>query len=236
MDRLYSDDPLVREEEAAKYRIFHKKVSMPRRWKRDWDSLLGGRDINRGNEWPDGLLRVLRTRKWPEYTFGTANAACLVVWHRPGDTNVNVVEETFLSPSLPVLGGIPHAHNALWYPKYSSSQTWRSLHRFLVPALARLENPWSQVMTTCLTTIPAKTGVVDSRANLQAVNNGLLQFMLDVCQPRVVLLCGGAVQKASAHWNPPPDIVVVECTHPSFQHWSGDGPRVREVVEKTLFS
>ena len=236
MDRLYSSNPIVREKEAAKYRVFHKNVSIPSRWKGTWNSLLDGRGIKDGENWPDSLAEMLRTRKWPEYTFGTANASCLVVLHRPGDTSANSVEETFIAPNLPVLGGIPHPHNVFWYPNYNKKPTWGSLHRYLAPAFTRLKNPWSQVMTTNLTTTHARTGVVDSQASLQAVNSGLLKFIVDLCQPRVVLLCGGAVQKAAANWNPPPSVEVVECMHPSFQHWSKDGPRVKRTIEKVLFS
>ena len=70
--------------------------------------MLDGRDLESGRDWPEQLLGLLKTRKWPEYTFGTANASCLVVLHRPGDASVNKVSgDTFISPDLPVLGGIP---------------------------------------------------------------------------------------------------------------------------------
>lgn len=236
MDKLYSKSPSIREREASKYRVFHKKTSIPSRWKRAWTSILDGRDVNHGEDWPESLLRILKTRRWPEYTFGVANASCLVVLNRPGDPSANSVEETFIPPNLPVLGGVPHPHNALWYPTYNNKPTWGSLHRYLVPAFAKLRHPWSQVMTTCLTTSPAPTGVTDSQANLRAVNNGLLQFLVDLCQPRVVLLCGKPVQMASSMWSPPSGIEVVECDHPSYQHWSGDGPRVRKNIERILFS
>ena len=236
MDRLYSDDPVVREEEAAKYRVFHKNVSIPSKWENAWKSLLDGRDVKDGENWPESLLNTLETRKWPEYTFGTANALCLVVLNRPGDPGANTVEETFIPPNLPVLGGIPHPHNAFWYPNYNKKPTWGSLHRYLVPAFAKLKHPWSQVMTTCLTMTPAPTGVTDSQANLHSVNGGLLQFMTDLCQPRVVLLCGKPVQRAAVKWSPSPSTAVVECDHPSYQHWSGDGPRVQATIERILFS
>ena len=235
MNKLYSDDPIVREEEAAKYRVFHKKVRISSKWRNDWRELLGERDVNSGMDWPKDLLRLMKSRKWPEFSFGTANASCLVVMHRPGDPNVNLVEDKFVAPGLPVLGGIPHAHNEFWYPRYSTSQTYRSLHRYLKLAFSRLKNPWSQVMTTNLTTIPASTGQTDSQANLRAVNNGLLDFMVTLCQPRVILLCGGEVHKAAASWNPPSHAEVVECTHPSYQHWSGVGDRVKDTIESVLF-
>lgn len=241
MDKLYSDDPVVREAEAARYHIFHKKVNIPTKWRRYWKELLDGRDLESGHDWPEQLLGLLKTRKWPEYTFGTANASCLVVLHRPGDASVNKVSgDTFISPDLPVLGGIPHAHNALWYPKCSKSQTWRSLHCYLVPAFARLNHPWSQVMTTNLTTTPARTGITDSQANLRTVNSRLLDFIINLCQPRLILLCGNPVQKATANWSPPPRIEVIECKHPSRGLWDRDGGmegrRIRDTIKKVLFS
>ena len=235
MNILYSNDPVVREAEAARYRVFHKKVNIPTKWRNDWKGILGSKDVNGGLAWPSNLLELMKSRKWPKYTFGTANASCLVVLNRPGDPSANDVEETFISPNLPVLGGIPHPHNALWYPKYNRKPTWGSLHRYLNSAFSKLRHPWSQVMTTNLTTTPARTGTTDSWANLRAVNSGLLQFLVSLCQPRVVLLCGGAVQEAAINWSPPNGIEVVTCTHPSFQHWSGDGPRVQATIKKILF-
>ena len=236
MDRLYSDHSIVREREARKYRVFHENVSIPSKWRGHWRELLDGRDLNSGLDWPDNLLSLLKTRKWPEYSFGSANASCLVVLHRPGDTSANTVEDTFISPDLPVLGGIPHAHNVFWYPRYNTKPTYGSLHRYLVPAFAQLKNPWSQVMTTCLTTSPAPTGQVDAQSNLHAVNSGLLDFMVKLCQPRIILLCGDDVQKAVASWSRPPSVEVLECDHPAYQHWSRDGAKVKDTIEKVLFS
>ena len=236
MDKLYSNDPIVREEEATKYHVFHKKVRIPAKWRGDWNEILDARGVNTGLAWPNHLLRLMKSRKWPEFSFGTANASCLIVMHRPGDTNVNTVDETHIAPDLPVLGGIPHAHNEFWYPKYSTSQTYQSLHNYLKPAFAKLKSPWSQVMTTNLTTTHAGTGQVDSKANLRAVNGGLLDFLTSLCQPRLVLLCGGEVHKAAAKWSPPPYVEVLECDHPSFQHWSRDGVRVQKTIERVLFS
>lgn len=241
MSRLYSDDPAVREKEAAKYRVFHKKVRIPRKWRKEWDELLGDRNVNAGSAWPDSLKRLLRTRKWPEYTFGTANASCLVVLHRPGDPKANSVEDTFISPNLPVLGGIPHAHNAFWYPNYNTNPTYSSLHRYIKPTFARLDNPWSQVMTTNLTPIPAPTGRVDAEANLNAVNSGQLDFLVSLCQPRIILLCGGKVHEAVArgNWNAPLNVEVLKCDHPSYPYWdpwSRDGDKVKDIIERVLFS
>lgn len=235
MDRLYSPNPAEREAEAKKYRAFHKNVRIPRKWRSDWDDLLQDRGLKEGRPWPASLLKLMRSRKWPEYTFGTANASCLVVLHRPGNTSRNKVQETYIEPALPVLGGIPHAHNAFWFDRYNTGQTWRSLHRYLPPAFSGLENPWSQIMTTNLTTTLASTGQVDARRNLQAVNSGLLEFLVELCKPRIILLCGGDVQKATRNWTQPQDIQVLSCYHPTFQHWSGEGDRVQKKIKEVLF-
>lgn len=236
MDPLYSSVPAEREAEAKKYRVFHKNVRIPRKWRDDWNELLQGRELKEGRPWPDSLLRLMRSRRWPGYTFGTVNASCLVVLHRPGDTSRNRVEDTFIEPDLPVLGGIPHAHNCFWYDRYNKGQTWKALHRYLPPAFKELENPWSQIMTTNLTTVLASAGQVDPRSNLDAVNGGLLDFLVALCKPRIILLCGGDVHKATRKWSRPQNIEVIPCKHPSFQHWSGEGDRVQRAIRETLFS
>ena len=241
--RLYSDDPIMREKEAARYRVFHKKVQIRRKWRKEWNELLGDRNVNAGLAWPDSPKRLLRTRKWPEYTFGTANASCLVVLHRPSGTEERLKEDTFIAPDLPVLGGIPHAHNAFWYPKHNRSPTYMGLHSYLVPAFSRLENPWSQVMTTCLNPKHGTTEQVDREANLRAVEKGgLLDFLVELCQPRLVLLCGGHVHDAVARgeWNAPPNVEVLKCYHPSARrrepYWSRNVDKVKDSIEGVLFS
>lgn len=220
MNRLYSPNPAEREAEAKKYRVFHKNVRIPRKWKKDWDELLRDRGLKEGRSWPDSLLNLMRNRKWPEYTFGTANASCLVVLHRPGKP-ANENEDTYIVPRLPVLGGISHAHNALWRDKLvekgSTDRTWGSMHKYLPDAFDTLEDRWSQIMTTNLTTIPARPGQVDAQSNLQAVNGGLLDFLVELCKPRIILLCGGDVQKAARDWARPPGIRILECNHPQYQ-------------------
>ena len=94
-----------------------------------------------------------------------------------------------------MLGGIPHAHNSFWYDRYNTGQTWRSLHRYLPHAFEGLENPWSQIMTTNLTTTLARRGQEDAQSNLQAVNGGLLDFLVELCMPRIILLCGGKCRR-----------------------------------------
>ena len=119
MDDLFSDDARVREKAAGRYRVFAERVRIPRRFQPDWQLLLGNRDPNDGTEWPEQLAESAHKTRWPEYAFGTANAACLLVMHRPGlEKDVEKVEDLdrvlFVEPRFPVLGGIPHAHNALF--------------------------------------------------------------------------------------------------------------------------
>ena len=240
MDKQYSQNPAEREAEAKKYRVFHKDVRIPRKWKNDWDELLQGRNIKEGHPWPDSLLKLMRNRKWPEYTFGTANASCLVVLHRPGKADVNKVKDTYIQPTLPVLGGIPHTHNVFWYGRYSKSQTWGALHRYLPSAFKGLKNPWSQVMTTNLTTTLASTGEINARSNLQAINNGTLDFLVELCQPRIILLCGKPVQNAASLWKPTQATQILPCYHPSArakQSWgAGEGERVQQAVREVLYA
>ena len=243
MSRLYSDDPILREQEAASYRVFHKKVHISHKWRKEWDDLLGDRHMDTGLDWPDSLLSLLETRQWPKYTFGNANALCLVVLHRPGGTESRLEEDTFISPNLPVLGGIPHAHNMFWWdPRYNGSRTYRGLHHYLEPAFSRLENPWSQVMTTCLNPKHGRPGEVDLQANLLAVKKGgSLDYLVELCQPRLVLLCGVPVHDAVARggWNAPPNVELLKCDHPSYPFWdpwSRDGDKVKDTIERVLFS
>ena len=240
MNALYSPDPAEREAEAKKYRVFHRKyVKIPHKWRNDGDELLQGRGIEEGRLWPDSLLRVMRRRPWPEYTFSTANASCLVVLHRPGDPGENEMQDMYIEPALPVLGGISHAHNAFWYrysTKRGDNKTWPAMHKYLPDAFTVLDDSWTQIMTTCLTTTPAKAGQVDVENNLRAVNSGLLDFLVELCMPRIILLCGGEVQKAARNWTPPKGIRIHKCHHPSYQSWgAGEGLRVQQAIRKSLF-
>ena len=102
MDDLFSDDVKLREKTADKYRVFAEKVHIPKRFRADWKQLLGNRDPNDGLQWPQELRRQARKARWPQYAFGTANAACLLVMHRPG-------LEKDVDPTFPIstLQGLP---------------------------------------------------------------------------------------------------------------------------------
>ena len=239
-EALYSPDPAEREAEAKKYRVFHRKdVKMPPKWRNDWDELLQGRGIKEGRPWPDSLLRLMRSRKWPKFTFGTANASCLVVLHRPGPKGTNT--SSHIKPRLPVLGGISHAHNALWCKHLKNrpgggNPTWEAMHNYLPDAFGMLEDRWSQIMTTCLNPKPGKSGKVDRVRNRQAIEDGLLDFLVELCKPRIILLCGGAVQDAARIWTPPQDIRIHRCYHPSYQRWgAGEGLGAQQAIRKSLY-
>ena len=239
-EALYSPDPAEREAEAKKYRVFHRKdVKIPCRWRRDWDNLLRGKDIEEGLPWPDNLLTLVASRDWPEYTFGTANASCLVVLHMPGASGMKK-EDTYIAPILPVLGWIPHAHNRLW-SRYNSSQTWKSLYGYLTHAFdgLRLKDPWSQVMTTCINPKPGRPGDVDRKQNRQAFErDDLIDFLVELCQPRIILLCGTHVRNAALNWKRPHDVRIFCCHHPSARgdkSWdAGEGGRVQQAIRKSL--
>ena len=219
MDDLFSDDVKLREETAAKYRIFAEKVHIPKRFRPDWKQLLGNRDPNDGLEWPQELRSRASKTRWPEYAFGTANAACLLVMHRPGlEKGVEKVEDLdrvlFIKPQVPVLGGIPHAHNALFPVNYlKTNRTWNNIHNYLRPAFEGLRNHWSQLMTCNINTQPDHTGEVDTAGNIQGLK--ILDHVGTLCQPKVILLCGGDVHVATRSWDPPQDARMEWVAHPS---------------------
>ena len=109
MNELFSSDVELREQAGGNYRVFAKRTRIPKRYRADWKLLLGSRDPSDGLRWPRKLRRQARKGQWPKYAFGTANAACLLVMHRPGlERDVDKVEDLnrvlFIKPRFPVLG------------------------------------------------------------------------------------------------------------------------------------
>ena len=247
MEELFSDDLKIREEAASEYRVFAERMRIPKKFRSDWQGLLGSRNINDGLEWPEDLAKRASKTQWPEYAFGTANAACLLVMHRPGlekdvKRREDLTRELFIKPRFPNLGGIPHAHIALFWQQYlryakPQGKTWRHIQEYLKPAFDGLKNPWSQLMTCNLNPQHGYTGEVDRNANLQGLR--ILNHVVSLCQPRLVLLCGQEVHKTTSSWNPPPDIEAIEIAHP--QVWQRtsmnlpNGVETAEVVRETLF-
>lgn len=201
----------------------------------DWRAIVGDRDIKRGRQWPSRLAKATSRTLWPKQAFGTANAACLLIWHRPGIPNEDGVLN--IEPGIPVLGGIPHPHNVLW-PRYHPSPSWRNLHKYLPRAFSDLEEPWSQVMIACLNPEPGKTGSTDRTANMEAVKpGGRLDLIVSVCQPRAILLCGNQVQEAIGYWTPSIEADLIPTSHPL--KWDGhggqrDGPSVVAALQRSF--
>lgn len=247
MEGLFSDDARIRESAASEYKVFAGKVRIPRKFRTDWQYLLGSRDINDGLEWPEELAKRASKTQWPEYAFGTANAACLLVMHRPGlekdvKKKEDLTRELFIEPRFPNLGGIPHAHIALFWERHlrhakPRGKTWRHIQGFLKPAFDGLKNPWSQLMTCNLNPQHGHTGQVDRNANLQGLN--ILNHVVSLCHPRLILLCGTEVHKATLSWEPPPNTETVKVAHPQVWHSTFknilNGYETADVVRETLF-
>ena len=243
MNELFSDDVKLREQTAGHYRVFAEKIRIPKRYRSDWKFLLGSRDPSDGLRWPRKLRKQARKARWPKYAFGTANAACLLVMHRPGlEGNVEKAEDLdrvlFIKPRFPVLGGIPHAHNALFPVNHlRNNNTWNNIHKYLKPAFEDLRNPWSQLMTCNLNPEHGHTGEVDAASNVQGLK--ILDQLVKLCQPKLILLCGGDVHRATVHWDQPQNARVERITHPSV--WQRTSPRLPNgcktaaIVRESLF-
>ena len=247
MEDLFSDDARLREKIAGQYKEFAGKTRIPSKFRSDWRQLLGDRDIDAGLEWPEELAKLAHISQWPEYAFGTANAACLLVMHRPGlDDGVEKVEDLertlFIEPRFPVLGGIPHAHITLFWERYlrrekPKGNTWRNIYKYLKPAFGDLNNPWSQLMTCNLNPRHGHYGEVDDDANIQGLR--ILNHVVALCQPKLILLCGGYVHKATSSWNTSLETHIVKVAHPSA--WDRHnmnlpgGCETAGIIQQTLF-
>lgn len=247
MEDLFSNDAKLREKAASEYKVFAERMRIPKKFRSDWQHLLGSRDTNDGLEWPEELAKRASNTQWPEYAFGTANAACLLVMHRPGlekdvKKKEDLTRELFIEPRFPNLGGIPHAHIALFWERHlrhakPRGKTWRHIQEFLKPAFDGLKNPWSQLMTCNLNPQHGHTGEVDRNANLQGLS--ILNHVVSLCQPRLVLLCGGDVHKATSSWNPPSETKSVQVAHPNMWHRTSmnlpNGVQAAKIIRQTLF-
>ena len=240
LDALYSDDISLREEAAGKYRVFpQKRVRLPNEYKADWQALLGERKIADGEDWPEEITKLSRMSRWPDHAFGTANASCLLIWHRPGLAGRGGYPPAgaYIGPKIPVLGGIPHAQNVFW-TKYHPSPSWRNLHRYLPQAFNELVNPWNQVMIACLNPELGATGKIDRHANAVAVQEGgRIDKIVEVCKPKVVVACGDAVHQSMQLWKQPKSVRLLYVSHPL--KWGGhggqfDGPEVVEQIQAAL--
>ena len=233
---LYSLDISERERAASSYQVFaESRASTPPHW----GNILRGRNPNDGLAWPKEISSLVTGDIWPKHAFGTANAACLVIWHRPGKSaSMDHQAGEYIGPHTPVLGGIGHAHNELWHSLHPN-RSWYNIHKFLPQALeGSLLNPWSQVMLACLNPSPGETGKVDRYANIEAVSPaGRLDSIVSVCRPLVILACGNPVCEAIRQWSNPTNVRVLCTSHPL--KWNGhggvyDGPKVVEALRAVL--
>lgn len=233
---LYSPDIREREKASARYCVFPEFQSQV---PVNWSELLGRRGLNDGIAWPESLRSLVTPEAWPKHAFGTANAACLVIWHRPGKSkNMDHQAGAYIGPHTPVLGGIGHAHNVLWHSLHPN-RSWYNIHKFIPEALGdSLRNPWSQVMLVCLNPIPGEIGREDKYANIQAVApDGRLDSIVTVCRPLLVLACGKPVCEAIRKWSNPTNVPILCTSHPL--KWNGhggvyDGPEVVKALRTEL--
>ena len=236
IEDLYSKDLKVRERASCLYRMFS---AQPAESLADWREVLEGRDPSHGAEWPEEIRPLVVPEAWPQHAFGTANAACLLLWHRPGDAgpNAHPPAGSYIGPHTPILGGVGHAHNLLW-PKRHPSPSWHNVCKFLPQALDALRNPWSQITIACLNPEPGRTGNTDRRANRQAVAaGGRLDSIVAVCRPLAILACGIPVQEAIRYWSNPTGSRIIRVNHPL--KWNGhggvyDGQKVVEELRAAL--
>ncbi len=237
---LFSSDPKSRERTASSYRVFAQSARIPKQFREDWKELLGDRRMEEGLAWPEELARLAHRRRWPKYAFGTANASCLLVMHRPGlgesEHNVESLDRVlFIKPRVPVLGGIPHAHNAVFPGRYNTNPTWAQIHKYLKPAFRGLRHPWSQLMTCNINPEHGHYGETDGSENLRGLP--LLDHVVSLCRPKVVLLCGGDVHKATETWSV--DAEVLRVAHPSWWQRTSmnlpNGVETAAMARKILF-
>lgn len=137
---------------SRKYEVFGLPVTFTGTEKASWLQLRGG-SLTGGEPWPDVLKDSVK--HWPEHAFGTANAAVLVLWHRPGMGAGGSEPGGYLGPQFPNLGGIPHLHVREW-PRRHPDPSWNNLTKFVAAGLRAIDitDPWPHVM--CLNPEPGQ--------------------------------------------------------------------------------
>jgi hypothetical protein len=208
--------------------VFPQGGEPPAAFRTSWLKVLGGRNAKSGDLWPDDLAATCALGTWPKHAFGTANAALLILWHRPGVA----APGSQIEPETPTLGGVGHAHVERFVPDYlSRDKSWDLLHEYVGRGLAAfsLTHPWAAVMVACLNPEPGPTGTVDAAANRAALSaGGRLDQICAATQPLLVLACGSPVRDAirSQGWQPPSGSTLVIVDHPTA--WDGYGSGRRE--------
>ncbi len=217
--RLYSWSLRDRERAARAYRTFACQTDFAPQDARYWEGRLQD-----GEEWPDALADLVRGGLWPEHAFGTANAGLVVFWHRPGLGGKEIPAGAHIGPRVPILGGWGHPHLRYW-PELHPSPSWRLLDKYLRVALegSQLDDYLSQVMVACINPVPGKTGKVDVSVNRRSTEpGGIMDMVTRLCRPRVVLLCGRAVQAVGDRYRDlHPEVQALEVPHPL--KWEGHG-------------
>ena len=236
MTDLFSRSLQLRLATARQFSVFASSVKFAGSEKAAWIQLRGG-PLEDGQPWPDDLRK--RATDWPQHAFGTANAAVLVLWHRPGMGAGGSEPGGYLGPRFPNLGGIPHLHVKEW-PRRHPDPSWSNLTKFVAEGFTQFGvwDPWPHVMIACLNPQPGATGKVDRAANLKAVEpGGRLDQIAETVQPIILLACGGEVHRALDKWNPPLAMGVELVSHPL--HWgsfagSRHGPAVARQLAEAL--
>jgi hypothetical protein len=225
---LYSSDVRTRVNAAAQYTVSASGADLPAAFRASWLKTLGGRDARSGRAWPSELIAACAAGTWPKHAFGTANAALLVLWHRPGVA----APGSQIEPETPTLGGVAHAHVERFVPDYlSRDRSWDLLHEYVGRGLAAfgIAHPWAAVMVACLNPEPGPTGTVDVAANRAALSaGGRLDQICAATRPLLVLACGNPVRDAilSQRWQPPSGSTLINVDHPTA--WDGYGSGRRE--------
>jgi len=216
---LFSTELKEREQAASKYRTFSRGTEIPKQYAPYWRHCNGD-----GDEWPNEIAEFTSDKIWPEHAFGTANAALVIFWHRPGLGSAELPAGAHIGPRFPVLGGSPHPHVKHW-PLLHPSPSWRRLQKYLSQALSGLgmRDCFSQVMIACINPIPGATGSIDTAANsASAEPGGAMDIVTQLCRPRVVLLCGRQVQAVGAIYRKYHSAAHnIEVPHPL--KWDGHG-------------
>lgn len=193
-------------------------------------------DWSTGIPWPETLAREYVPKAWPPYAFGTANAAILVLLHRPNLGEHDGLK--FVPPHTPNLGGVPNA-NVVWEVAKGTQgkRSYDLLRKWIEIACQpfKIKNPLAALMVANLNPGPGKTK--DPIANRRALSpGGRVDVICRKIRPLVVLACGGPVKEAIARttWRPPAG-KLVEVDHPSTWEGYGSGRRDGPDVIVPLF-
>src|SRR5688572_5505166 len=142
LSELYSSDVRTRVSAAAQYTVFSSGGEPPAAFRTSWLKTMRGGVATSGRPWPSELTAACAAGTWPQHAFGTANAALLVLWHRPGVAAPGAL----IAPETPTLGGVGHAHVERFVPDYlSRDKSWDLLHEYVGRGLAAfgLVHPWA---------------------------------------------------------------------------------------------